>query len=324
VLIRVFKGVLGVVAAIALLWVVGPYEPAPLTPNLDTSRIGSNLDAYFAVREGDVPGIRPGTEKRVVWAGAPGAKTDWSVVYVHGFSATSEEIRPVPDRVAKGLGANLIFTRLKGHGRDGPAMAEATVHGWINDLAEALSAARAVGNKVLVISTSTGGTLVAAAAQDAGMMERVLGAAFVSPNFAVNNPAAPLLTWPAAEYWLPLIAGSERSFTPANEGQARFWTTEYPSAAVFPMAALVKAVSQLDHSRATVPALFYFSDADRVVVPAETRRVIARWGGKTRVINPVLGPDDDPMAHVIAGDILSPGQTEAASFEILNWAKGLD
>ena len=43
-------------------------------------------------------------------------------------------------------------------------MAEATASGWMQDMAEGLAAARAVGDKVMVISTSTGGTLAAAAA----------------------------------------------------------------------------------------------------------------------------------------------------------------
>lgn len=323
-LIRIAKGLAAVAALVALLWVVGPYEPAPLTPNLDTSQIGPNVDRYLAAREGEFDDITPGVEKRVVWADAPGNSTEWAVLYVHGFSATSEEIRPVPDKVAEGLNANLIFTRLRGHGRGGEAMAEASVQDWMNDLAEALTIARRVGDKVLVISTSTGGTLVAAAAQDPALMDGVMGSAFVSPNFAVNNPAAPLLTWPAAEFWLPLIAGANRSFEPLNEGQAKYWTTAYPSAAVFPMAAVVKAVAQLDHSKATVPALFVFSDDDQVVVPAATKAVAAAWGGPTETYQPTLTDADDPFAHVVAGAILSPNQTDPVAFEILNWAKGLD
>ncbi len=323
-LIRVAKGLAVLAALVGLLWVAGPYEPAPLTPNLDTSQIGPNVDGYLAAREGAFNDITPGVEKRVIWAHAPGARSDWAVLYVHGFSATSEEIRPVPDKVAEGLNANLVFTRLRGHGRGGAAMGEATVQDWINDLAEALTIARRVGDKVLVISTSTGGTLVAAAAQDAGMMEGVIGSAFVSPNFAVNNSAAPLLTWPAAEFWLPLIAGADRSFEPLNDGQAKYWTTAYPSAAVFPMAALVKAVAGLDHRRAQVPALFIFSDDDKVVVGAKTREVAAAWGGPVDFYHPALSEADDPFAHVIAGAILSPEQTEPVAFEILNWAKGLD
>ena len=122
-------------------------------------------------------------------------------------------------------------------------MAEATADDWLNDTAEALAAARAVGEEVIVISTSTGGTLAALAATQPELIEGVKGIVFVSPNFGLNTPLEPLLTWPAARYLLPALAGDRYSFEPENEGQATFWTTEYPSVAILPMAALVKTVA---------------------------------------------------------------------------------
>jgi hypothetical protein len=145
----------------------------------------------------------------------------------------------------------------------------------------------------------------------------------VSPNFGINDPAAPLLTWPAARYWVPLLAGKTRSFEPRNEQQSIYWTTSYPSVAGLPVGVLIKAVEKLDLTQTNVPALFIFSDEDRVVRAERTRDVIAEWGAGTQIINPALGPDDDDSKHVIAGDILSPNQTTPTVEAILNWAKGL-
>ena len=128
----------------------------------------AGVDAYFDKVEADIPNLRPAARKRVVWAGGKGERTPLSVVYLHGFSASAEEIRPVPDRVAEALGANLIYTRFKGHGRDGDAMAEARVRDWMADTAEALAAGRAVGEEVLVIATSTGASIATAALVQAG------------------------------------------------------------------------------------------------------------------------------------------------------------
>ena len=99
----------------------------------------------------------------MICAGAAETKAPLSIVYLHGFSASSEEIRPVPDDVAAALGANLVHTRFKGHGRDGDAMAEGSVPTWMADAVEALAVARRVGKKVMIMSTSTGGTLAALA-----------------------------------------------------------------------------------------------------------------------------------------------------------------
>ena len=305
------------------VWLVGPYEDADLTAEFDATQLNVGVDAYLASVEGRFDDITPGVQKQVIWAGASGAKTPWSVLYVHGFSATAQEIRPVPDDVATALGANLILTRLTGHGRGSDAMAEGSVATWMGDVAEALAIARKLGDRVLVISTSTGGTLMAAAALDADLMQDVAGIVMISPNFGVNDPLARLLTWPAARHWLPNLAGERRSFEPRNEGQATYWTTEYPSVAALPMGALIKAVNGLDFGKAQVPVLFWFSTNDTVVRPDITAQVADEWGGPVKVVNPELGPGDDPSAHVIAGDIMSPSQNEATVSGILAWVKGL-
>ena len=314
---------LTLIILIAALWFFGPYEPADLTARFDESQLDGGVDAYLAQREAQFDDITEGVEKRVIWAGEAEEKTPISILYVHGFSATSQEIRPVPDEVAAALGANLIFTRLQGHGRPGAAMAEATVKGWMHDVAEGFAIARKTGDRVLVISTSTGGTLMGAAAVDETLMQDVAGIVFVSPSFALNTPVAPLLTWPAARYWLPLLAGANRDWEPRNEDHGRYWTRNYPSVAVMPMGALIKAVDALDLSQVAVPALFLFSKEDEVVRPDVTQAVSEEWGGPVEVINPVMGEGDDPQSHVIAGDIMSPGQNAATIEAITNWARGL-
>ncbi len=311
--------------AVAAVYVLGPTEDVTLDPQFDAAAIGADPAAYLAGQEAQVSDIIPGTQKRIIWAAEPGAATPISLLYVHGFSATSEEIRPVPDRLAADLGANLVYTRLQGHGRSAPdAMAEGTVAGWMRDLAEGLAVARATGERVIVIATSTGGTLVAGAQVVPGLMDDVAGVILVSPNFGLNTGVEPMLTLPAARYWVPLIAGQRRSFEPRNDGQAEFWTTDYPSTAVFPMAALVKAVREINYEQTSVPALFAFSAADQVVRPDITTQIMADWGGPTARFDPgEMTAADDPLAHVIAGDIMSPSKTEATVTAMRAWIEGL-
>jgi alpha-beta hydrolase superfamily lysophospholipase len=318
------RSILGLGAIGAGLWAFGPNEPVDLRASFDVRRFGKGVGNYFETVESAYSDITPGTEKRIVWAGQSETRTKVSVLYLHGFSATSEEIRPVPDRVAQALGANLVFTRLAGHGRPGAAMAEVTVQDWMQDLAEALAAARAVGDRVVVIATSTGATLMTAAALDDDLSRDVAALVLVSPNYGVNHPMAPLLTWPAARVWLPLIAGKERSFPVRSADHERYWTTSYPSVAVLPMAALVKAVMRLKVEEVRLPALFWFSKRDKVVRPDLTADVAARWGGETRIVNRNPGPEDDPYAHVMAGDVMSPGQTDVAVEDILKWLRQLE
>lgn len=319
-------GLFSLGAILLLFWRVGPYEPVPLRADFDPARLTGGVAAHLARAEARYDDITPGVEKRVIWRpGFEERRTKVAILYVHGFSATSEEIRPVPDLVAQAMGANLVYTRLRGHGRSGAALAEATVGDWMADLAEGLAAARAVGDRVAVIATSTGATLTAAALLDPQMSQAVDAVVFVSPNFGIHDPASLLLTLPGARYWVPLAAGRERILPERSAAQAAYWTIRYPTVALMPMAALVRRAAGLDYAQVQTPALFWLSDDDRVVRPDISRKIAARWGGESRVQAVHMGPGDDPNAHVIAGDILSPGQTEAAALAMVDWfhAQGL-
>lgn len=317
----------GLLAALALavlgLAAFGPRMPAERPMSFDPSAIGPDPAAYLAAAEAEAGLVIAEAEKRIAWAGDAGARTDWAVIYLHGFSATSEELRPVPDRVAAGLGANLYFARLAGHGQGGAALGQARMADWWHDLAEAMEIGRRIGERVLVIGTSTGGTLAALAATEPDLARDLGGIVFVSPNFGLVDRRARLLTLPFARAWLPLVAGRTRGFEPRGPRHGRYWTTRYPVTALVPMATAVAEARRRDVSAVTTPALFLFSDADEIVDAADTRAAAARWGGPA-VLAPVeMGPGDDPAAHLVAGDILSPGRTAPVTARILDFARGL-
>lgn len=316
---KIASGLLVIIAILAVVFVLGPRPQADLVTAFDASVIGEDPDAYLATSEAAFDDVRDGLGKEIVWADpATKAKSEFALVYLHGFSASKGEIRPVPDQVAKALGANLYFNRLAGHGRTGDAMAEATTQAWMDDLAEAIAIGEMLGEKVVLVTTSTGGTLAKAGYAVNRLMDPVAGIVFVSPNFKINNAMAPLLTMPWAATLLPVISGAERSFEPENEAHATLWTTKYPTVALFPMAALVRDAADIDAANIKVPALFLFDDEDRVVDAATTRHVAGTWGGPAEILT--IPDNDDPYNHVIAGDALSPGTTQQAVDAIVNWA----
>jgi len=114
-----------------------------------------------------------------------------------------------------------------------------------------------------------------------------------------------------------------RHSEPRNPLHARYWTTSYPSRALLPMAALVEAVDESDFSNVQVPALFYFSEDDKVVDPDATIKFLSQWGGPAKAVTVEMGVDDDQYSHLIAGDIVSPGQNDVAVRTILDWIAGL-
>lgn len=285
-------------------------------------QVPGDPEAFLSTAEASVPGLRPGAEKGIVWDD-PGlrARTPVSLVYLHGFSADRHEIDPVPQRVAGALGANLFYARLTGHGRDGSAMAQAMVGSWLQDVEEALAVGTTIGRRVVVMGTSTGGTLALWAAGQPRWRDVLEAVVLLSPNLGLRDPNARLLLWPWGGALARLVVGKKRCFVPVSPDHARHWTTCYPTAALLPMMALVERVRTLDHAVATTPLLVLYSPRDAVVNPAATRRMFEDYGASRKELRVVEGADD-PQQHVLAGDLLSPGSTDAVIAEILDFLQG--
>lgn len=320
-LVRVLgRAILLLVVLGAAFWVLGPREGvergAVEMPDL------SDPAGWLAAREAALEDLTPGNEARIVWAGPEGMPSDLVILYLHGFSAGPQETRPMPDLVAEGLGANLILARLPGHGRTGEALAEARVGDWVDEAASMLHLARGIGDSVVIMGVSTGGTLATYLMAEPDMAEDVAALVLLSPNYEVVNPLGVLLEWPMARIWTPWIAGAERSFEAYNERHGTFWTQTYPTSATVTMGTLLRETRERDYSGIDTPALFLFSDSDQVVSAPATRAFAERWEGPTTLIA-VAVPEEggDPDSHVIAGDILSPALTDRVASDITDWLR---
>jgi len=280
----------------------------------------NELDGWLAEREAAVGGVRDRCEKQIVWAGTP-AKTPLCIVYVHGFSATAAEVRPLPDMVAKALGANLYFARLTGHGQDGAAMGRARLADWEADVDEALQIGEALGDEVIVVGCSTGCTLLTTALARGA---KTKGVVHLSPNYGLRHRLAQmLLDLPAVRKWGPLIVGRETSFEAISDDHAAFWTIKYDTQAVFTMGEAVRTCLASEIEAIQIPAYFAFNEGDQVVSPKRTRAVMARWAGPVTQDILVQGPSDDKDGHVMAGDVFSPNQTAPLADRIIAWVKAL-
>jgi pimeloyl-ACP methyl ester carboxylesterase len=309
------------VAAIgAAAFFAGPRVAVDTGLSFDPATMGEDVEAYLAGRERDVPNLRPDLAKEIVWAFPMSkARTPLAIVYVHGFSASSGEIRPVPDEIASRLDANLFFTRLTGHGQDGAAMATASVNAWINDYAEAIEIGRRLGERVVVVATSTGAGLATWAATRAELSEGVAALVLVSPNYRVRAAGARLLTGPWGGRIARLASGPERQFTPRNEAHGRLWTPRYPTEAILPMAALTKLAHDAPVEEIGIPAFFIYSAADRIVDADVTADIAARWGALADSL--LIESSGDPQNHVIAGDALSPQTNELIIETTVDWLR---
>lgn len=319
---KILYAIVVLAVAGAVLFFMGPRTQVSTDISFDPSVIGEDVESYLSKTEAGFGDIRSGLGKHIVWAYPNSrARTPLSIVYVHGFSASPGEIRPVMDIVAKNLDANLFYTRLQGHGRSGEAMGEATVEGWINDIAEAITVGERIGEHVVLVGTSTGGTLATWTAAQPDLTKNVAGIVHISPNYGIQATGSQLLTYPWARQLLRLVEGKNRSFEPKNDLHRQYWTTEYRSEAVLPMAELVKLASDIDIEKITVPSLFIFSEHDKIVRPDLTRNIAQRWGADSEIV--LIEDDEDDNHHVIAGDALSPSTTQQTADIITGWIKHL-
>lgn len=316
---KILASILLLFVLLGLLFYAGPRVEVDTT--LHPVTLPQDLEGYLRESEAKFSDMVPGAEKTIIWAGELGQKTPLSVLYLHGFSATRQETAPLSDNVAKKLGANLYYPRVTGHGRSGAAMAETTVNDWINDSHEALAIAQELGEKVIVIGVSTGGTGATWLATQADS-ENVLAFVLISPNFAPHDPSAEIMTGPWGEQMANLLIGPERSWEPDNELQGKYWTNRYPTKALLPMMAFVQLVRELDLEAVKQPMLVIYSPNDQVISPSMVEETFARFGSTNKKLIPIE-KSQDPSNHVLAGDIIAPNDTPQIEQMILEFVSPL-
>src|SRR6478609_9558306 len=209
------------------LYFIGPeprkpkFDPTPITVPGDAAA----LEKYIADNESKHV-IKPNNEARIIWNDSTKQKTEYAVVYLHGFSASQMEGDPIHRRFAKEFGCNLFLARLADHGVDTTeVLLQFTADRFWQSSKEALAVGKAIGDKVILVSTSTGGTVALMLAAE--YPDDVYALINLSPNIAINDPAAFLLNDPWGLQIARMVMGSNyREWVP-DEQRAKYWNSKY-------------------------------------------------------------------------------------------------
>ncbi|MDH4049222.1 MAG: lysophospholipase [Gammaproteobacteria bacterium] len=291
------------------------FAPARLLDETSRVETGADIEQWIQQREADVHRRTPivsDAEKRIRWANSDKhGKTAFAVVYIHGFSASRQEIAPLPELVADKIGANLFETRLAGHGLQTGALQQIRAEDWLADAAEAFAVGAAIGQRVIIIATSTGATLALAMA-GREEMRSVSAIIMISPNFAPRDPNSEILTWPGGPQLARVLVGSTLSWEPRNELQGRFWTTSYPLSAAVEVMRLVKFTRSRLPMTLNADLLTLYSSADIVVSTEATLDALARISAR-RNERIEITDSSDVARHVLVGNILSPDNTPSTA-----------
>lgn len=256
-----------VLAGLATAYLAGP---APATPDYGKPLPAipddlSGIESWLADRESQHK-LKPDNEARIVWADSSHSKTPYAVVYLHGFSASQKEGDPVHRRFAEQFGCNLLLTRLADHGVDTTdALYHFTAERLWASAREALAIGRNLGDKVILMSTSTGGTLALMLA--ATYPEQVHALINLSPNIAINDPAAFILNNPWGLYIARMVIGGKNRQTDATEAESQYWNASYRIESLVQLQELVETTMNNEtFEQVTQPSLtlyYYKNDEEQ-------------------------------------------------------------
>ncbi|WP_310618811.1 alpha/beta hydrolase [Flexibacterium corallicola] len=295
----------------------------PISLSFSPSQIPEDVEGYLLHEEAKFADIKPGLQKQIIWNDpASKQKTAYSIVSIHGFSTSKEEIRPIPDNMAAELGANLFYTRLAGHGRTIKAMGEVSYNDWVNDTAEAFEVGRRIGDKTIIIATSLGGALATWLLKTKDeYQEDIAAIILVSPSYELEYFGTSLITAPYASLVVRALLGPTRCDNmQATLREFYAFSVCYPTKSLLPLAQFIDLAFRSEKAPSDVPALFIYGLEDKVVDSVRTNEVYETWGSNTeRLLLENTKGSPSQTAHVPIGDFYDPQNNSAAMRKISSW-----
>lgn len=265
---RIKRFLWGFLALLVVVYLLGPKPPKPeLNKNLPSiSASLTNIEDYIHKNDEGLT-LKPDNESRIFWANdSVHERTEYAVLYLHGFSASWYEGYPTHVRFAQHFGFNLYAPRLASHGieTEDPLIDMTPDRLW-ESAKSALMIARSLGKKVIIMSTSTGGTLSLMLAAD--FPEYVDGLILFSPNIRINNNAAFILSKPWGLQFGRMVNGGKYRITNEDFGskECQYWNCKYRMEATVYLQQLIEATMKTEtFKNVTAPVFlgYYHKDKD--------------------------------------------------------------
>lgn len=279
---RFLKWVGIVLLILIIVYFLGP-QPTRPTYAKDLPVIPSAPEALeeFIREQESKHKIKPENDARILWLhDSLKEKTEYAVVYLHGFSASQEEGDPVHYEFAQKFGCNLYLSRLADHGIDTTEpMANFTAERLWNSAKQAYAIGKQLGNKVILMATSTGGTLALKLATE---YPDIAGLILLSPNIAINDPNA----WLLNNHWgleiARIVKGKYNYARDTTSLYAQHWYNKYRMEAVVQLEELIETTMKESlFKKVTQPLLmlYYYKDdenQDKVVKVSAMKRMFAQ------------------------------------------------
>ena len=252
--------------------------------------------------------IKEGNESRIIFYDSVPKKTNLSIVYLHGFSGSSQDGSPVHINTAKKLKSNIYLPRLYAHGlnSDEPLL-EYTGEKYLDSAREALAIGKIIGEKVILMCTSTG---CSAALALAANHPQVSALVMYAPNIRITHPLDFVATLPWGLYIVRLVEGGKYHYiTDTWEDKEKYWTTKYRLEAPVEMQMLLEtAMNKNIFRKVKVPTFsgFYYKnevEQDNVVSVNAMRMMFKQLGTEDSLKLEIAF--EDAGGHEIAYNIVN-------------------
>lgn len=236
---NIIKWIVGVLMILILVFILGPQPDYPmydLKPHNLQIRLES-IDEYIADKESKIDDLKEDNYARVVWYNDSIVRTEYALVYLHGFSSSHEEGNPVHRDFANRYGMNMYLSRLADHGRASKnSFKNLTPKDLIESAKEAIAIGGIIGEKVIIMSCSTGSTYALMLSPTDDRVESVI---MYSPNIAIADPKAKLVTYPWGKALLSKVMGGDYVNITYPEDAKQYWNESYHIDGVIAMQALI-------------------------------------------------------------------------------------
>jgi esterase/lipase len=252
------------ILGLLVFYLVGPTPDEPLyadeLPDLPPLE---QLQHFVAENESSFD-IKPDNEAEIVWHDpANKTQTDVAIVYLHGFTASKREGSPVHRYIARYFGCNLYLARLADHGiRTDEALLDYTAEAVWQSAVEAYAIGKKLGREVIIMSTSTGGTL---ALKLAATYPDIKALVNYSPNIEINDPAAFLLNDPWGLQIARIVFGGNYRDLNKDEEYRKYWYDKYRLEAIAELQELIEtAATEETFNQVTCPVFngVYYKDEE--------------------------------------------------------------
>ena len=325
---KIIENTLFVLSVLFGLFVLGPEVEAPdlELPQPEISLSLSELKDWIDTKESTFDNIKPDNASQLEFYDFIPQKTAYSILYLHGFSASTEEGDPLHRNIARTLKANLYLPRLSDHGLiEQEPMLNFTGQKYLDSALEALAIAKKIGEKVIVISSSTGGTLSLILGNDPQIAALLL----FGPNVEIYDPKSKLLTLPWGLQIAEWVLGSKyHNMNKITEEKKNYWTIRYRLESTVELQKLVETGMRPEvFQRITAPVFmgYYYKneeEQDKVVSIPAMLRMFDQLGTpedkKQKVAFPEAGD------HVIISHLSTPNHQQAELAALAFLQKQLD